>query len=65
MRSCARPITSCWLRVSGALDVSSNWAKFPRYGYIANYDAETPAVEWIRELNRYHINGLLFYDVQI
>jgi dextranase len=47
-----------------ALDVSSNWAKFPRYGYIANYDASTPAVEWIRELNRYHINGLLFYDVQ-
>lgn len=48
----------------GALDVSSSWAKFPRYGYIANYDAATPAVEWIRELNRYHINGLLFYDVQ-
>lgn len=47
-----------------ALDVSSSWAKFPRYGYIANYDAATPAVEWIRELNRYHINGLLFYDVQ-
>ena len=48
----------------GALDVSSNWAKFPRYGYIANYDAGTPTAEWIRELNRYHINGLLFYDVQ-
>jgi dextranase len=48
----------------GALDVSSNWAKFPRYGYIANYDAATPVAEWIRELNRYHINGLQFYDVQ-
>jgi dextranase len=47
-----------------ALDVSSSWAKFPRYGYMANYDAGTPAREWIRELNRYHINGLEFYDVQ-
>lgn len=47
-----------------ALDVSSNWARFPRYGYIANYDAITPAAQWIRELNDCHINGLLFYDVQ-
>lgn len=49
-----------------AIDVSSDWKRFPRYGYLAHYDvaegANPPA--WIAELNRYHINGLEFYDFQ-
>jgi len=49
---------------TSALDVSSTWARYPRYGYMAHYDATTPASAWIEGLNRYHINGLLFYDVQ-
>lgn len=49
---------------ASALDVSSTWARYPRYGYMAHYDAQTPVSAWIEELNRYHIDGLLFYDVQ-
>lgn len=47
-----------------AVDVSSDWAKFPRYGFLSNFgnvsDAEKKAV--IENLNNYHINGLQFYD---
>ncbi len=50
-----------------AVDVSSSWGKFPRYGFVATYDdsktkstiqAET---SW---LNRCHINGIQYYDWQ-
>jgi dextranase len=48
------------------VDVSSNWAKFPRYGFLSKYHkldyAETQKV--VAALNRYHINGLQFYDWQ-
>jgi len=46
------------------VDVSSNWTKFPRYGFLSKYpelgDQQAEAV--ISKLNRYHINGLQFYD---
>jgi len=46
------------------IDVSSNWKKFPRYGFLSKFpllnDDEIDAV--ISNLNRYHINGLQFYD---
>ncbi|MBN2982320.1 glycoside hydrolase family 66 protein [Cohnella algarum] len=49
-----------------AVDVSSDWGKFPRYGYLADFmamdDAEQAAV--IERLNRFRINGLQFYDWQ-
>jgi dextranase len=49
-----------------AIDISSDWKRFPRYGYLAHYNvregADPPA--WIAELNRFHINGLEFYDFQ-
>ncbi|WP_407271175.1 glycoside hydrolase family 66 protein [Radiobacillus sp. PE A8.2] len=48
------------------VDVSSDWGKFPRYGYLADYyvqdEAEQKAV--IDNLNRFHINGIQFYDWQ-
>lgn len=49
-----------------AVDVSSDWAKFPRYGYIAEYPEQSKAetenkIDWI---NKFHINGLQFYDWQ-
>lgn len=47
-----------------AVDVSSDWSRFPRYGYLAHFDANIPAQQWIAELNRFHINGLQFYDFQ-
>jgi dextranase len=49
-----------------AVDVSSDWSKFPRYGYLADFhemeDEEQRAV--IDRLNRFHINGIQFYDWQ-
>lgn len=49
-----------------AVDVSSHWRKFPRYGYLADFpemsEAKQQAV--IERLNRFHINGVQFYDWQ-
>jgi len=46
------------------VDVSSDWKKFPRYGFLSKFpqlsDTEVNGV--ISNLNRYHINGLQFYD---
>jgi dextranase len=46
------------------IDVSSDWTKFPRYGFISEFPQmsaqETDDIIGI--LNRYHINGLQFYD---
>ncbi|MEZ5199187.1 MAG: glycoside hydrolase family 66 protein [Bacteroidales bacterium] len=46
------------------VDVSSDWTKFPRYGFLSKFpqltDADIDAV--IDNLNKYHINGLQFYD---
>ncbi len=49
-----------------AIDISSDWKRFPRYGYLAHYNASegTDPRSWIAELNRFHINGLEFYDFQ-
>jgi len=49
-----------------AVDVSSDWSRFPRYGYITEYPEMTPEeirakIAW---LNGFHINGLQFYDWQ-
>jgi dextranase len=48
------------------VDVSSDWVKFPRYGYLADFfEMGTDQQEdVISKLNRYHINGLQFYDWQ-
>jgi dextranase len=46
------------------VDVSSDWKKFPRYGFLSKFpqmsDADVNAVT--SNLNRHHINGLQFYD---
>lgn len=48
------------------VDVSSDWIKFPRYGFLSKFpqlsDDDINSV--ISNLNRYHINGLQFYDWQ-
>jgi len=48
------------------IDVSSEWKKFPRYGFLSRFglisDDEMNGV--ISNLNRFHINGLQFYDWQ-
>lgn len=47
------------------VDVSSDWAKFPRYGFVASFDNnKTPGkiADEMAFLNRCHINGVQFYD---
>jgi dextranase len=49
---------------SSAIDVSSDWAKFPRYGYVAQYGSGLDAWNIVWQLKNYHLNGLQFYDWQ-
>lgn len=53
-------------RGSTAVDVSSTWTRFPRYGFLSEYPAQPRATSQntIRLLNDYHLNGLQFYDWQ-
>lgn len=46
------------------IDVSSDWGKFPRYGFLSNFSklSTSKVNQVINKLNRYHINGLQFYD---
>lgn len=47
-----------------AVDVSSDWKKFPRYGFLSSYGkiSNDEISKNIETLNRYHINGVQFYD---
>ncbi|MDR4945189.1 glycoside hydrolase family 66 protein [Neobacillus cucumis] len=47
-----------------AVDVSSDWSKFPRYGFLSSFpDMSNKQMKTvISQLNRYHVNGLQFYD---
>ncbi len=47
-----------------AVDVSSDWSRFPRYGFISRFDAGLDTAAVIAKLKDYHINGLQFYDWQ-
>lgn len=47
-----------------AIDVSSNWLKFPRYGYLTKYNNDVNTEDVINQLKKFHINGLQFYDWQ-
>jgi dextranase len=46
------------------VDISSDWKKFPRYGFLSEYGKMNKASidNVIATLNRYHINGIQFYD---
>ncbi len=49
-----------------AVDVSSDWTRFPRYGFVATFDSsklDPGVIEGEMEfLNRCHINGVQFQD---
>lgn len=52
-------------RVSHALDVSSDWRKFPRYGFFSDYGHDQTPEEIARRaegMARYHLNAIQFYD---
>jgi dextranase len=47
-----------------AVDVSSNWTRFPRYGFLSKFGklSNDQISLVIENLNRQHINGIQFYD---
>lgn len=47
-----------------AVDVSSDWTKFPRYGFLSSYGklSDDSMLSVMGNLNRHHINGIQFYD---
>lgn len=47
---------------SSAMDVSSDWIRFPRYGFFCDYYPGDDAEGKARTLAKYHINALQFYD---
>jgi dextranase len=49
---------------STAVDVSSDWTKFPRYGFLSKFPemSEASIDRILDKLKSYHINGLQFYD---
>lgn len=51
--------------VTAAVDVSSDWTHFPRYGYVADFPKETAAESdaKLKQLSQeYYLNGYQFYD---
>ncbi len=48
-----------------AIDVSSDWNRFPRYGYITklDYRSDEEIATTLNRLKKHHINGLFYYDV--
>ncbi|MBR6032338.1 MAG: SusF/SusE family outer membrane protein [Bacteroidaceae bacterium] len=48
-----------------AIDVSSDWTRFPRYGFVATFGSDktlTKVRTEMKWLNRCHINGVQFQD---
>jgi dextranase len=53
-------------QTSIAVDVSSDWNRYPRYGFLSKYPFMNSGDQAtiIDKLTRFHINGLQFYDWQ-
>ncbi len=49
-----------------AVDVSSRWSRYPRYGFVSSYPSMSPDAirRVVDRLARLHINGVQFYDWQ-
>lgn len=52
------------IHASIGVDVSTDWAKFPRYGFLTEFgqSAASDIDKVINNLSRHHINGLQYYD---
>lgn len=51
--------------VTAAIDVSSDWKRYPRYGYTSEFSSETAAQSdaKLKQLSQdYYLNGYQFYD---
>lgn len=49
---------------SVAVDVSSDWRKFPRYGYVYDFGENVNTYGKIEQMSKYHINVIEYYDWQ-
>ncbi|HAB97912.1 MAG TPA: dextranase, partial [Enterococcus sp.] len=45
-----------------AIDVSSTWTKFPRYGYLTNFDKDIDTKAIIEQMSQWQLNGIEYYD---
>jgi dextranase len=53
------------LKCQTAFDVLDSWTQFPRYGFLCDFSpARRNSEDTIAILNRFHLNGLQFYDWQ-
>src|SRR5699024_10199008 len=43
------------------VDVSSEWTKFPRYGYVWDFTDDVDVAKKIEQMNHYHINAIEYY----
>lgn len=52
------------IHATTAIDVSSDWTKFPRYGFLTDFGnlSQERIDEVLDQLTKYHINGLQYYD---
>lgn len=52
------------IHTSTAVDVSSDWTRFPRYGFVAAFGkiSDNDISKVVKNLNRHHINGVQFQD---
>ncbi len=53
--------------MNSAIDVSSNWIRFPRYGYMTSniFGTSSPnSANIIGSMTQYHIDGIQYYDWQ-
>ncbi|MDO9633516.1 MAG: glycoside hydrolase family 66 protein [Paludibacter sp.] len=52
------------IHATTGIDVSSDWTKFPRYGFLSDFGnlSQERIDEVLDNLNKYHINGLQYYD---
>ncbi len=48
---------------SGAIDVGTDWRRFPRYGWVSRFEPGTDAAGLVGLLAAYRLNALQFYDV--
>ena len=66
MAEAYRPTEDCdEILATIAIDVSSDWTRFPRYGFVATFGSDktlTKAKAEMKWLNRCHINGVQFQD---
>ncbi|EFU74492.1 hypothetical protein HMPREF9088_0668 [Enterococcus italicus DSM 15952] len=45
-----------------AVDVSSNWTKFPRYGYLTEFCDEATPAKTIAQMKDWQLNSIEYYD---